>query len=199
MLSEAHLAPRAANYRPLSPADFLLGAVEAFGSRTAVIWRDRSWTYRGFAGVASRLSAWLGSVGIGRGDVVSFMCANRPEMLAAHYGVPAVGAVLNGINTRLDAEAVSYILRHSESRVLVADSGCFAVANEAGRRAGVSVVLLSDHDGVRMAGSACSPRQRERTSASRVWKTNGNRFASTTHPARPVIRRVSSTIIVAPI
>ncbi len=147
MLNEAHLAPREANYRPLSPADFLLGAVEAFGSRTAVIWRDRSWTYRGFAGVASRLSVWLGSVGIGRGDVVSFMCANRPEMLAAHYGVPAVGAVLNGINTRLDAEAVSYILRHSESRVLVADSGCFAVANEAGRRAGVRVVLLADHDG----------------------------------------------------
>ncbi|MGO4835572.1 AMP-binding protein, partial [Rhizobiaceae sp. 2RAB30] len=111
-----------------------------------MIWRDRSWTYRGFAGIAARLSAWLGSVGIGRGDDVSFMCANRPEKLAAHYGVPAVGAVLNRINTRLDAEAVSYILRHSESRVLVADSGCFAVANEAGRRAGVSVVLLSDHD-----------------------------------------------------
>ncbi len=144
MRSEPHLTPRAANFRPLSPADFLVRAVEAHGGRTAVIWRERRWTYRGFAGIAARLSAWLAGEGIGQGDVVSFMCVNRPEMLAAHYAVPAIGAVLNSINTRLDADTVAYILGHCESRVLVADASCAVVARDAGRRAGVRVVLLAD-------------------------------------------------------
>ncbi len=147
MRSEPHLAPRPANFRPLTPADFLVRAVEAHGGRTAVIWHDRRWTYRAFAAMAARLSAWLEGEGVGHGDVVSFMCVNRPEMLAAHYAVPAIGAVLNSINTRLDTDTVAYILGHSESRVLVADASCIAVARDAGRRAGIRVVLLADGPG----------------------------------------------------
>jgi fatty-acyl-CoA synthase len=146
---EAHLARRAANFRPLSPADFLLRAVESFPDRPAVAWRKRRWTYAGLAGIAGRLGAWLTEAGVGRGDVVSVICGNRPEMLAAHYAVPALGAVLNSINTRLDVDTIAYILDHSDSRVLIADPACLPVAREAAARGNVRLVVLGEAaDGV---------------------------------------------------
>src|SRR5690606_8497315 len=65
--------------------------------------------------------AFLRRQGVKRGDVVSILAQNRPEMLAAHYAVPFVGAVLNTINTRLDADTIAYILDHSECVLFIAD------------------------------------------------------------------------------
>jgi len=143
MRIEPYLAPRAANFRPLSPADLLVRAVESHGARTAVIWRDRKWTYAQFGALAARFVRWLQTNEVAAGEVVSVMSVNRPEMLAAHYAIPAVGAVLNTINTRLDPETVAYILEHAESRIILADPTCAAVAGEAARRAGVQLVVLS--------------------------------------------------------
>ena len=67
-------------------------------------------------GIVARLAAWLRARGVGAGDVVSVMLTNRPEMLAAHFAVPALGAVLNTVNTRLSSEEVAYILDHAGSR-----------------------------------------------------------------------------------
>lgn len=147
MQVEPHLSRRPANFHPLTPADFLARAVAVHPDRPAVAWNDRCWTYRQFGGIAARLAAWLGGQEIGAGDVVSFMCSNRPEMLAAHYAVPAVGAVLNSINTRLDADTVAYILDHSGSRIVVADPGSIDVARRAAQLAGVRAVLLAESEG----------------------------------------------------
>ncbi|MBZ0262862.1 MAG: AMP-binding protein [Hyphomicrobiales bacterium] len=144
MRLDGHLSRRPENFQPLTPVDFMIHAVNAHPDRLAVIWRERRWSYREFAGIAARLSGWLESEGLGDGNVVSIMCHNRPEMLAAHYAVPAIGAVLNTINTRLDAETISYILDHSESRILIVDQACADVAREAVRRAGVRMLVLAD-------------------------------------------------------
>ncbi len=147
MRIEPYLAPRPANFRPLSPADLLVRAVESHGARTAIVWRSRSWTYHQFGALAARFVRWLEANGVSAGDVVSVMSVNRPEMLAAHYAVPAVGAVLNTINTRLDADTVAYILDHAESRIILADPTCAAIAGEAARQAGVRLVVFGDDDG----------------------------------------------------
>jgi fatty-acyl-CoA synthase len=118
MRQEKHLVPREANFRPLTPLDFLERSVSVYPDRPAVIWHDRRYTYREFGELVGRFSAMLRRKGIAAGDTVSIMAPNRPEMLAAHYAVPMVGAVLNTINTRLDADTVGYILKHSESRIL---------------------------------------------------------------------------------
>jgi fatty-acyl-CoA synthase len=141
---QPHLAPRPANHRPLSPLDFLDRALTVFPGRTAVIWRDRRWSYAEFGAIVARLAACLSARGIGAGDVVSIMAPNRPEMLAAHYAVPMLGAVLNSVNTRLDAEVVGYILNHSESRLLLADGGCLEVAAGAASVAGIPCVPLAE-------------------------------------------------------
>jgi len=145
MYIEPHLAPREANFRPLSPVDFLDRAVSVFPGRKAVIWRDRSWTYGELGAMVARFSDLLQASGIGRGDVVSVMCSNRPEMLAAHYAVPLLGAVLNSMNTRLDDDAIAYILDHSGTQLLICEESCRVVASAAAARAGVPLLVLSDH------------------------------------------------------
>ena len=49
------------------------------------------------------------------------MLSNTPEMYECHFGVPMAGAVLNALNTRLDAEAVAFMLKHGEAKLVIAD------------------------------------------------------------------------------
>lgn len=144
MRLEAHLSRREANHRPLTPLDFLARAVTGFPHRQAVAWRDRSLTYGEFGSLVAAMADWLRQNGVGLGDVVSVMSGNRPEMLAAHFAVPMVGAVLNSINTRLDAATVRYILDHSESRLVIADPASFTLASAAAGEAGLRAFRLVD-------------------------------------------------------
>ena len=117
----AALKPGAANYAPLSPVGFLARAAEIYPDRIAVIHGDARMTYAKLHERARRLASALASKGVKRGSVVSAMLPNVPAMLEAHYAVPGLGAVLNTINTRLDADTVAYILAHSEAKVLIVD------------------------------------------------------------------------------
>lgn len=128
---DAHLEPSPANQVPLTPVEFLVRAVEVYGDRPAVAWGEYSWSYRAFARMVARFARFLRDEGIGQGDTVSIMAVNRPEMLAAHYAVPMVGAVLNTINTRLDAKTVRYIVNHSNSKLVIADPESFVIAVDA--------------------------------------------------------------------
>src|SRR3970040_1708029 len=115
------LNPGAANFQVLSPIVFLPRAAEIYPERIAVIHGDTRITYARFFERAKRLASALAQRGVKPGDVVSAMLPNVPAMLDAHYGVPMLGAVLNAINTRLDAETIAYILEHGEAKVLIVD------------------------------------------------------------------------------
>ncbi len=147
MRVEPHLAPRAANHVPLTPVEFLVRSVEVYPQRPAVAWNGRQWSYRDFGRMVARFARFLRASGVAEGEVVSVMASNRPEMLAAHYAVPMIGAVLNTINTRLDTDTVSYILSHSESRLVVADPASVAVASEAASAAGTKCIALAGGEG----------------------------------------------------
>ncbi len=152
MRLEPHLAPRPANHRPLTPLDFLERALAVFPERPAVVWRGREWRYVDFGRMVAAMADFLREQGVGPGDVVSLMCVNRPEMLAAHYAVPMLGAVLNSINTRLDVATVRYILDHSESRLMIADPASHGVAAQAAEQAGVALFRLPAAPDERSAG-----------------------------------------------
>jgi 3-(methylthio)propionyl---CoA ligase len=115
------LAPGAANYAALSPVTFLARAAEIYPQRVAIVHGAARINYAGFHERARRLASALAKRGVKRGDVVSVMLPNVPAMLDAHYGVPMLGAVLNTINTRLDADTVAYILGHGEAKVFITD------------------------------------------------------------------------------
>jgi fatty-acyl-CoA synthase len=118
---EQGLGRNAANFVALTPLTFLERAAAVWPDRTAVVHGGvrRSWgeTFSR----CRRLAAALAARGIGRGDTVAMLAANTPELFEAHFGVPLTGAVLNAINTRLDAEAIAFILRHGEARLLICD------------------------------------------------------------------------------
>jgi fatty-acyl-CoA synthase len=105
----------------LTPISFLERSAAAFPKRVAVIDGDRRLTWAELRERARRLAVALQASGIERGDRVAFLAFNTTELLEAHYGVPAAGAVLVAINTRLTAEEIAYILRHSGARTLVVD------------------------------------------------------------------------------
>ena len=115
------LKPGPANRSELSPIAFLPRAAEIYPQRVAVAHGTQRITYARFFERAKRLASALAKRGVKRGDVVSAMLPNVPAMLDAHYGVPMLGAVLNAINTRLDADTVAYILEHGEAKVLITD------------------------------------------------------------------------------
>jgi fatty-acyl-CoA synthase len=118
---EVGLARNPANFVPLSPLPFLQRAAEVFPDRAAVLHAGETTTYRTLYERCRRLASALAARGIGRGDTVAALLPNIPAMLECHFGVPMAGAVLNTINTRLDAGTVAYILEHGEARAILVD------------------------------------------------------------------------------
>ncbi len=125
------LDKKPANYQQLTPLAFLERAASVFPDRTAIIHGDARTSYADFYARARRLGSALEKRGIGKGDTVSVVLANTPPMLEAHYGVPMTRAVLNTINTRLDAQVIAFTLDHAETKVLIVDREFSGVVKEA--------------------------------------------------------------------
>ncbi|MBE0583884.1 MAG: long-chain-fatty-acid--CoA ligase [Desulfofustis sp.] len=106
----------------LTPVEFLTRSVLVYPDKTAVVYGDRRYSYREFSARVYRLASALKARGIGKGDKVAFICPNIPPMLEAHYAVPLIGAALVSINIRLSPGEVSYILNHSDTKLVVVDS-----------------------------------------------------------------------------
>lgn len=120
-LSAEFLQRRPANFRPMTPIQFLRRAADIFPDRTAVIHGEVKFTWREHDRRCRLLASALKRAGAGQGDVVAILCPNTPSMLEAHFGVPMAGAILNTLNTRLDAAAIAFILEHSETKVFIVD------------------------------------------------------------------------------
>ncbi len=110
-----------ANYVPLSPLSFIERSAFIYPNRVAVIQGPRQYTWKETYERARRLGSALANRGIGKGDTVAVMLPNTAPMFEAHFGVPMTGAVLNTLNTRLDAEAIAFMLQHGEAKVLLTD------------------------------------------------------------------------------
>lgn len=110
-----------ANYVPLSPLTFIERAAYIYPDRVAIVHGEQRFTWAQTFERSRRLASALAQRGLGRGDTVAIMGYNTPQMFEAHFGVPATGAVLNTLNTRLDAANIAFILEHAEAKVLLTD------------------------------------------------------------------------------
>ncbi len=135
-----------ANYVPLTPLSFLTRTADLHPDRTAVIYGDRRYSWADVGERTTRLASALNDLGIGVGDTVSIICPNTPEMFEAHFGVPMAGAVLNAINTRLDVDTVTYILDHSDAKVLLADTAFSETVEAALARVDRDIVVIDIDD-----------------------------------------------------
>ncbi len=125
------LPKHSANYAALNPLDFLSRSAGVYPNHPAIIYGDLQYTWQQTQSRCHQLASALHKAGIIKGDTVSVLAANTPELYEAHFGVPMLGAVLNAINCRLDADTVAYILQHSHSKVLLCDREFSAVAKAA--------------------------------------------------------------------
>ena len=110
-----------ANYIPLSPLSFLDRTKDIYPNYEAIVYESRSYTWGEVYKRCVKFASALDKLGIKTGDTVSIMAFNTPEIFEAHYSIPMVGAVINAINTRLDPNTISYILEHSDAKVLIVD------------------------------------------------------------------------------
>jgi fatty-acyl-CoA synthase len=118
---EENLARNPANYAPLTPLSFLERAAYVFPGRRSVVHGSQAYTWRETYERCRRLGSALAGRGIGVGDTVAVMLPNTPPMYEAHFGVPMCGAVLNSLNTRLDPEAIAFMLEHGGAKLLLVD------------------------------------------------------------------------------
>ncbi|MFL6565361.1 MAG: AMP-binding protein, partial [Burkholderiales bacterium] len=120
-----------ANHVPLTPLSFIERSAHVFPARPSVVHGAARYTWSETYARCRRLASALAGAGIGRGDTVAAMLPNVPAMIELHFGPAMIGAVLNTLNTRLDAEAIAFMLDHGEAKVLVTDREFSAVVSRA--------------------------------------------------------------------
>ena len=155
-----------ANHMPLTPLSFIERAAAVHPDQLAVVHgtQRRSWaeTYAR----CRRLASALQRRGIGKNDTVAMMAANTPHLLEAHFGVPMIGAVLNALNTRLDAKTIAFILEHGEAKVLITDREFSPIVGPALQQLGKKLLVIDIDDPLGAPGEALAEIDYERFLAS---------------------------------
>jgi 3-(methylthio)propionyl---CoA ligase len=143
---EQDLERNPANYAPLTPLSFVERAAYVYPGRASVVHGARRDTWRQTYANCRRLGSALAKRGIGKGDTVAAMLPNIPAMNEAHFGVPMCGAVLNALNTRLDAEAIAFMLNHGGAKLILADREFSPVIEAALAKLGRALEVIDVED-----------------------------------------------------
>ncbi|MBS0443094.1 MAG: AMP-binding protein [Proteobacteria bacterium] len=136
---DQQLAKNPANFVALSPVSFVERSAEVFGDLPAVVHGARRYDWRTLRDRSARLAAALRALGVARGTTVTTMLPNTPEMVEAHYAIPALNAVINTLNTRLDAPLLAWQMNHCEAAVVITDREFAPLMGEALR------ILKAEH------------------------------------------------------
>ena len=131
MSNEDGLEKTKANYVPLTPLSHLRRASVVYPEREAIVYGENRYSYKEYYKRVTLLASGLEKRGIKAGDVVATILPNIPAQVEAHFGIPALGAVINTINTRLDVKTVAYIFDHGEAKIVIVDSQFLSLAEEA--------------------------------------------------------------------
>ena len=120
-----------ANYASLSPIAFLERTASVFPNYKSIISENNSFTWKSTLSRCKLFASSLIKKKIKKGDTVSIMAPNTSAMYEAHFAIPMIGAVINPINIRLDAKTISYILKHSDSKIIFVDTEFLPVIKKA--------------------------------------------------------------------
>ncbi len=143
---ENGLDKNAANYTPLTPLSFIARSAEVYPDYPAVIYENTTYTWAATHNRCKQLASALQRLNITTGDTVAVIAPNIPAMYEAHFGVPMCGAVLNTINTRLDAGTIAFILEHGEAKVLLTDTALYQPVAEALKKLSRDIIVIDIDD-----------------------------------------------------
>ncbi|MGZ5080358.1 MAG: acyl-CoA synthetase [Usitatibacter sp.] len=158
---EQGLERNPANYTPLTPVSFLAKAAYVYPDRTAVIHGEVRRTWKETYARCRKLASALARRGVTRGDTVAAMLPNVPAMMELHFAPAMFGAVLNTLNTRLDAEAIGFMLDHGEAKVLFTDREFAPVVSKALRLAKAKPLVIDVDDALFEGGEALGSMEYE--------------------------------------
>lgn len=140
---ETGLDATQANFVPLSPVSFLTRAATAFADKVAVVDGERRYTYTNLLDRSVRLASALSKLGVGRLDTVAILASNIPELIEALYAVPMLGAVLNPLNTRLDAANIAFSLKHGGAKVFLVERDFATLVEQALQQLDTKITLIA--------------------------------------------------------
>ena len=149
MSNEQGLEKTRANYVPLTPLSHLKRASIAFPNRLALSYGSKKYNYLQYHKRVTLLASSLTARGINPGDVIATILPNIPAQVEAHFGIPAAGAVINTINTRLDVKTVSYIFDHGDAKIVLVDTQFLSLAKQAKKMCkglGPEIIEVEDKD-----------------------------------------------------
>jgi len=139
---DKNLDKNKANYVPLTPISFIERTKDIYPNYESIIYKKRVYTWKQTYDRCIKFASALTKLGIKLGDTVSIISPNIPELFEAHYSVPMTGAVLNAINTRLDAKTVGYIFKHADTKALIVDRQFHGVAKKALENFGKKILII---------------------------------------------------------
>ena len=143
---DKNLDKNEANFVPLSPLTFLERTKDIYPNYESVVYESRKYTWKVTYERCVKFASALDKIGVKTGDTVSIMAFNTPEIFEAHYSIPMVGAVINAINTRLDPKTISYILNHSDAKVLIVDRQFHEVIGKALNDVKNKIIIIDIED-----------------------------------------------------
>jgi fatty-acyl-CoA synthase len=143
---ETQLEKNAANFAALTPLGFIERAASVYPMRTSLVHGNRRWTWAESYARCRRLASALKGRGIAPGDTVAVMAPNIPAAFEATFGVPMMGAVLNALNIRLDADTIAFSLAHSEAKLLITDKEFSPIVKQALARLGRKIPVIDIDD-----------------------------------------------------
>ena len=139
---DKNLDKNKANFVPLTPISFIERTKDIYPNYEALVYKKRSYSWKQVYDRSIKFASALEKHGIKLGDTVSIMAANTPELFEAHYSVPMTGAILNAINTRLDAKTVGYIFKHADTKALIVDRQFHGVVKKALDSFGKKILII---------------------------------------------------------
>ena len=145
-LFDTGLEKNPANFSALTPLKFLQRAARTYPDHVSILHGPLSYTWNDTYQRCRKLASALQNIGINVGETVAIMATNTPEIFEAHFGVPMSGAVLNALNTRLDAETIAYCLEHGEAKVLITDTEFSDVIRKVLSLLQKNIIVIDIHD-----------------------------------------------------
>jgi len=143
---DQNLNKNSANFVPLSPLSFISRVKDIYPNYESLVYGNRNYTWFQTYNRCTKFASALTKKGISKGNTVSIIAANTPELFEAHYSIPMTGGVINTINTRLDAETIAYILDHSDAKLLIADTQFSPTIKKALKIRGKKIPIIDIHD-----------------------------------------------------
>ncbi len=138
------LSKNKANFSALTPLSFLYRTASIFPNRLAWVYGRRKGNYNELYLRSKNIAEAIKNLGVRKGEVVSVMLPNVPEMIEAHFGIPMSGAILNSLNTRLEKRSIEFILKHSKSKVLIFHEEYFDLVKSLSKKINLKLIIVQD-------------------------------------------------------